>query len=296
MRPRRSLALSAIALVALALFVHKVSLALGNPFFGGDAGHRVQFAWAPVAPLASRIWLPFLQLHIFAVYHAHLPVAALTLIPCFYFFLAVLCLGLVSWRFTGSTRGGLVFTLLLMGGFAYQEVVPSASVQLYQEILGSFFFFFLLHAGALELRKSKILLVAVWAALITRETFWIYLFVVTALHAKRILADRALRLAFLSFWTVPVRLAPVDSALLPRAPRPASRVSHGVASHHQQGGRPRRIQPRVLGGASPGLAGGQPRSGPGAGLGAGTGSPVARGAVARPNGCANAMRASTHPP
>ncbi|MBN2491832.1 MAG: hypothetical protein JXQ29_13380 [Planctomycetes bacterium] len=204
MNPNRSAALLAVVLVAGALFAHKAALALPNPFFGGDAGHRMNFASSPVAPLDNRIWLPFLQLHVAGAYHLRLPVPAYVLIPCVYFFVAVLFLGRIALGCAGRARGGGVFALLLMGAFAYHITVAPCSVQLYQEIVSSALFFYLIQAGALELRKRKRLVLIAWAALLTREIFWIYLLVLTVLRFRRIRADRTLRLAFLSFWSIPV--------------------------------------------------------------------------------------------
>jgi hypothetical protein len=200
---KRSAAVRAVLLLAVVLFAHKVSLALGNPFFGGDAGHRMNLAWSPVALLDHRVWLPFLQFHLALLYHLRLPVPAYALIPCVYFFLAVLFLGLVSLRILGRAGGGSLPAMFLMGAFAYQQAVAPCSVQLYQEILGSALFFWLLQGGALDLRKSRFLLLLAAAALITRETFWIYLLVVTALNLRRLRGDRRLGRAFLLLWAIP---------------------------------------------------------------------------------------------
>lgn len=203
-RPERKAALAAIAVAAGLLLAHKVILCAGDPFFVGDTAHRMNFARLPVAALDNRIWLPFLQIHICAAYHAGLPVPAFKLIPCFYFFLAVGVLGLAAYGFTRSSRHGLLFSLLVMVCFAYHASVAPFSVRLYQEIPGTALFFLLIGAGALDLRRSKWLLLVGAAAMLTRENFWIYLCMLSLLLGNKILRDRSLRSAFLFLWGIPV--------------------------------------------------------------------------------------------
>ncbi len=200
--PSRRFALAAIIVFALVLFAHKACRAVGNPFFYGDAAHRLNCARAPIAPLDNRIWLPFLQTNICAVYYAKLPIPAFKLIPCVYLFLAVLFLGLIAYRFTGPGYGGLLFALLAMFCFAYQRTFTHVSVDLYQEITEAALFFLLVWAGAMEFRKSKFLLLAGCAALLARDSFWIYLFSLTILNWRRIFGERRLRRSFALLWSV----------------------------------------------------------------------------------------------
>ena len=201
--PPRKIAIGIIALVAVALFVHKASLAVGDPFFAGDAGHRMNYAGSPVAPMDNRVWLPALQTHICAFYYAHLPIPAFKLISPSYLFIAVFILGWFAYRYTGETYTSLGVALLLMVCFAFQHIMTFLSTHLYQEMMAAALLFSLLWGGALELRKSRWLLLAGCAAMLTRDTFWIYLFVLTALNLKTILHDSKLRLSFLLLWAIP---------------------------------------------------------------------------------------------
>ncbi len=95
--PTPRFALLCIFLVALALFAIKAGVAVNDPFFGGDAGHRMRNADFPIVRLGNRVWLPVLQGHIWVFYLLKLPYYAFKLIPCFYSFLAFLLLGLISY-------------------------------------------------------------------------------------------------------------------------------------------------------------------------------------------------------
>lgn len=202
--PRRTYALGCIILLALALFLWKASIATRQPFFTGDAGHRMNNAHRVLARLGNRVWLPYLQAHVWTFYRLRLPYESYQVIPCFYFFLAVLMLGLLGYRIIGRTYLGLLFTLAVMLCFAQQQQVASLSVRLYQEITGIALFYALLYAGALELPKRPLLLLIAGAALLARDTFWIYLLSLTLLNRKAILSGRSYRVSFLILWAIPV--------------------------------------------------------------------------------------------
>src|ERR1700735_1743498 len=155
--------------VAVALFAIRLIPAVRDPFFEGDGGQRLHLAHLPVAGVGNRIWLPFLQAHIWAFYRLHLPYYTFKIIPCFYFFVAMVFLGLLTYRQTGRetgrSRADLMFTLLVVICFAYQLEVQWISTRLYQESLALAGFYVLLWAGAIELRDNKWLVPIAVAAL-----------------------------------------------------------------------------------------------------------------------------------
>ena len=75
--------------------------------------------------------------------------------------------------------------------FGLNPLVQGLSVALYQEMLGIALFYLLLVGGVLEGRRSPLLWLAAAAALVNRDTFWIYLLVVSALNWRSIFHQRA---------------------------------------------------------------------------------------------------------
>ena len=194
----------AIFVLALVIFGLRVATAVDNPFFNGDAAHRMNNAHLPLVRMGNRIWLPVLQVHIWVFYLLRLPSYAFKIIPAFYFFLAVLLLGLLAYELAGRTRASLIFSLLLMFCFAHQRVVLRLGIDLYQEIIEMALFYLLLWGGALELRKSKWLLPAGGAGLMTRDSFSIYLLAVSLLNRRKIVSDKSYRWSFLFLWSAPL--------------------------------------------------------------------------------------------
>jgi len=193
-----------IFVLALVLFAIRLLAAVHDPFFEGDPGQRMLMAHLPVAAVGNRIWLPFLQIHIWVFYLLHWPYYAFKIIPCFYFFVAALFLGLLTYRETAKTYSDLAFTLLLLFCFAYQWEVQFLSTRLYQESLALAGFYMLLWGGAIELRDNRWLLPIGVAALLTRECFWIYLLAICLLNGRRILSDRKSCALFASLWSIPL--------------------------------------------------------------------------------------------
>ena len=198
------MAVACVLSFALALLAQKVLIAILDPNFGGDAGIRMNAAPLAYFRVGNRVWLPYLQLHIWIFYHLRLPYRLYNLIPCFYFFVAVVSLGLLGLRLLGRTWSGILFTLAAMFCFAEQRLISGLAVTLYQEILGVAFFYLLLYSGALDLRKARVLVLLGALALLTRDTFQFYLLALTLLNWKTILRDRTYRRSFLFLWAIPV--------------------------------------------------------------------------------------------
>ena len=192
-----------VVVFAAVLFVWKAVLVLSNPHFGGDAAVRMLNAGRPIARMGNRVWLPYLQLQIFGLARFEVPYAFFNLIPCVHLFIAALGLGLLGLRFLGRSRQSLLIILAFMLCFAQQPVMAHTSTMLYQEITGTALFYLLLYGGALELSKRRWLLAAGTVALLARDSMWIYLLALTAVNAKKILADSVYRRAFLFLWAIP---------------------------------------------------------------------------------------------
>ena len=97
------MAVTCISTLALVLLVWKIVLALANPGFSGDEAIRLYYASRPVFRLGNRVWLPFLQLHVWVLYVLRTPSLYYHLIPCAYFFAAVVSYGLLALRLLGRT-------------------------------------------------------------------------------------------------------------------------------------------------------------------------------------------------
>lgn len=200
---KKKFAAFCLILTALALFLLKIPFVLNDPIFGGDSGFRMYNAGKIIFKAGNRVWLPFLQLHIWIFYKLKLPYWAFKLIPCLYFLLAVIFLGLLTYRILGNSRCGLIFSLFLMFCFAYQRSVIFLSVNLYQEILEIAFLYILFYTGVLELRKTIFLFLIASCALLTRDTFQLYLFILTLLNYKKILSDKKYIFSFIWLWIIP---------------------------------------------------------------------------------------------
>jgi hypothetical protein len=193
-----------ILVLAALVFALRASVAVNDPVFSGDSAFRLTHARELAVRLDHRVWLPLLQTNIRILYESGAPAWAFKLIPPFHLSLAVFLLGLLVGRLTGRSREGAIFAVALSLCFLNQHPVFDQGGQLMQEGLGMALFFLLLLGGALELRKSKWLLVAGCAALLARDAFWIYLFALTLLNAPRIWKDRDYRRAFLLLWSIPL--------------------------------------------------------------------------------------------
>ncbi len=201
---RRRVAAACVFLLACALVAHKSWIELSDPNFTGDAGIRLDAAAKPVVRLGNRVWLPWLQLHIWALYQLRAPYRVFGLIPCLYCMAALIGLGLLGLRLLGLKWSGILLSLAAMAGFGQQMLVAHLSVTLYQEVLGAAIFYLLLYGGALELKQSWKLVALGTVGLLTRDTFQIYLFVLTVLHWRAIWSSKTYRKAFLMLWAVPV--------------------------------------------------------------------------------------------
>lgn len=63
-----------------------------NPIFPGDSGFRLLYAKYLILNGGSRVWLPFLQLHIFLLYLLKSPVFLYKLIPIIYYLILLFTL------------------------------------------------------------------------------------------------------------------------------------------------------------------------------------------------------------
>ena len=116
-----------VLLLALALLAQKILIAILDPTFCGDAGIRMNSAARPYFRVGNRVWLPYLQLHIWVFHLLRLPYRLYNLIPCFYFFVAVVSLGLLGLRLLGRTWSGILFTLAVMFCFAEHRLIGRLS-------------------------------------------------------------------------------------------------------------------------------------------------------------------------
>jgi hypothetical protein len=192
----------AICLIASFIAAYQAWLFLGNPIYGDDSGYRVFFAQRPVVKIGNRIWLPFLQLHIWLYHSLGLPAAGVKLISTFYSWAAMVCLGMYWRRVLGKGRASDVLAILATVCFAAQRLNLGTG-PLMQEPIGValFFGFLLLVSSSVAFPWIAILCAA---AMMTRDTYWIYLFAATLVGLRGLLADRRRLLAYASIWAVPI--------------------------------------------------------------------------------------------
>ena len=188
---------------ALLLLFWKAMIVFGNPSFKGDAAVRMLSAARPIARMGNRVWLPYLQIQIWGLAKLGIPYPYFNLIPCLHLFLATLGLGLLGLRFLGRDRRSLLISLIFMFCFAQQQVIGRISSVLLQEITAIALFYLLVHGGALELAKRRWMLAAGAAALLARDSVWIYLISLTLLNWRTILSDIRYRRCFAILWTIP---------------------------------------------------------------------------------------------
>jgi hypothetical protein len=198
------LALTCVLVFAAILFFWKAMIVLGDPSFKGDAAVRMLSAGRPIARMGNRVWLPYLQMQIWGLAKLDVPYSFFNLIPCLHLFLAVLGLGVLGLRLLGRNWRGLLISLAAMFFFAQQQVIARSSITLYQEITGIALFYLLLNGGMLELARRRWLLIVGAAALLARDSWWIYLFALTLLNLKKILSDNRYRWSFAFLWAIPV--------------------------------------------------------------------------------------------
>jgi len=177
-------AAAVIAVALLAALLHGWE-SLQDPLFSGDPSYRVFFADRPIVKLGNRIWLPFLQLHIWLYHLLQLPVAGLKLISVAYLLLALSALGLYWRRLLGPGPLSLTLATLAVVSFAAQPLNAPLS-DLMQEPAGYGLLFLLAWLFARQPILSPLTLAIAAAALLARDTYWIYLFALSLLHLRQL--------------------------------------------------------------------------------------------------------------
>ncbi len=184
-----------LSVALLAALLHGWA-SLQDPLFTGDPSYRVFFADRPIVKLGNRIWLPFLQLHIWLYHLLHLPVAGLKLISVAYLLLALSALGLYWRRLLGPGPLSLSLAVLAVVSFAAQPLNAPLS-DLMQEPAGYGLLFLLAWLFARQPTLTPLTLTLAAAALLARDTYWIYLFALTLLHLRQLRSYALL-------WAVPI--------------------------------------------------------------------------------------------
>ncbi len=192
-----------ICLAATLIASYQAWLYFGDPIFVGDSGYRVFFANRPVVKFSNRIWLPFLQVHIWLYHLLGLPVAGVKLISAFYSWAAMICLGFYWRGILGKSPSSTIFAIVAVVCFAAQQLNVDTQ-PLMQEPIGAALFFAFLFFVSRAATFSWLALLCAAAALMTRDAYWIYLFAATLVGLRSLLADRRRLLACASLWAVPI--------------------------------------------------------------------------------------------
>ncbi len=192
-----------ISALALVLVLNTSSI-LNYPYFVGDSGFRLDHAARIICIWGNRVWLPFLQIHVWALYKCGAPYWAFNFIPILYSLISTLFLGLLIYRILRGTGERLFISVVMMICFSFQPDIKILSLNLYQEVLETAFFYILLYQGMLNLEKKWSLLIIASLALLTRETSFVYLSVITMMNFKRIIRDKDYLRSFCFFWSIPL--------------------------------------------------------------------------------------------
>jgi hypothetical protein len=154
-----------------------------------------------VIKIGNRVWLPFLQAHIWLYRLLALPFAGLKLISAFYLTLGTMCLGLYWRRVLDGSVWSTALAIFGAVGFAAHWLNVETR-DLMQEPVGVALFFALLLIAASGQPLSAAGFAAAAAALISRDSYWIYLFVVTLVGLGRLpWSSRRLR-GYAFLWAV----------------------------------------------------------------------------------------------
>lgn len=184
-----------LTLALLAALLHGWE-SLADPLLGGDPSLRVFQADRPVIKLGNRVWLPFLQLHIWLYHLLHLPAAGVKLIGVAYLLVAFSALGLYWRRILGPGPLPLALAALAVLAFALQPLNNPHS-DLMQEPVGYAFFFLLAWLFSRPTPLGPLVLSVAAAALLTRDTYWVYLLVLTLFHLPQLRS-------FAILWLIPI--------------------------------------------------------------------------------------------
>jgi hypothetical protein len=173
-----------ICIVATLIGAYEAWLAVDQPLLGSDAGFRVFNSHLPVAKMGNRIWLPYLQVHIWMYRLLGLPYAGLKLITVFYSTLGTLCVGLYWRRILGSGASATALSIIAVVCFAANSLVI-ATRDLMQESVGVGLLFAFLLVASTGRALSVAGLALGTAALLTRDSYWIYLLAATLIGPRQ---------------------------------------------------------------------------------------------------------------
>lgn len=144
---------------------------LVNPFFPGDSGIRLDQADRLIPYSGPRVWLPFLQSHIFLLYHLHVPLSLYFLIPAIYFVIFLFLINFIGIKFLGKTIVSVLFLTTFLFALTNNWLIIWLATQLMQEAPTFAFLPLLLYAYIS--RNIPLLFFLTSVSLLTREYFWV---------------------------------------------------------------------------------------------------------------------------
>ncbi len=173
-----------------------------HPTFYGDQGARLDRAQEIVVGVGRRVWLPFLQMHIHALYLAGAPARAFLLVPFAYTVLSLFLLAALCRAALPDSFGGLAAAVLLLAAFAGSSFNWLGHT-LYQEVIVIPIFLGLVYLHYFAPRRTGLFLSLLAVGMLTREVFWVWWLVFLALHWRERLRDRRRRAAALALAVIP---------------------------------------------------------------------------------------------
>lgn len=141
--------------------------------FPGDSGFRLLYASQIIVRLGSRIWLPYLQTHIYLFHLIKAPLLFFQLIPVVYFLVFLWTINQLAIKLVGISLKAKLFTLLLLLVLVSNRLLLFLSHNLYQEVPVLALFYLLTYLWLFSQKRSWLFCLVGILALFTREYFWI---------------------------------------------------------------------------------------------------------------------------
>jgi hypothetical protein len=190
----------------------------------GDPAFRIDNASTLLLLIDGRLWLPYLQAHVYALFSLGASPYWYHLLPVLYLIGAAVLLIAIGLRVVGEGGGAKVFVLLVVLAWLLNPLVLYLRGLLFQEIFCSFLVYLALLLGALELRRRRSIVIVAALALLTRETAWFLLGAFTLVRIREARSEPVKRALFflwgiLGIWfsLVPLYLI-YSQGRLPRIP------------------------------------------------------------------------------
>ena len=182
-----------------------------SPVFPGDSGIRLANANSLVVLYGKRVWLPYLQIHIYLLNMLGAPVWCFKLIPMFYEVAFYVFFNLIANRVLKPNLLSNSFVTLVLLSIVWARPMEFVHFNLYQELPALALYHLLILLIVIGRSDSLAFFLILGLGVLVRELFWIYFFVGTALglcarslFASSLCARSRVSLRSISYWCIPL--------------------------------------------------------------------------------------------